>query len=372
MKKFLCRFFVFLAPFLCVAVVTVPFFYIGYTTGELRNFDSLMEKQRNDHSVYIGMGYNEQTGYYKIQNANYYQADIIALGTSRVMQFQADFFSDSFYNCGGAVDQNFREYTFFLTDLDYKPAVIILGLDSWVFNDAWNHNFPVLDLDMPVMLIERNKIVMLWDIIKDFVDHKWDWESVGRYPTHFGFNGRIRNSGFRWDGSYDYGDVYQELELQNDSRFQDTFERMNEGKSRFQWGEHADQETQGYLNEFLRYCKENGIEVVGFAPPFAPCVYERMTESGNYGYLSEIEPVCSELFEQYGYTYLDYTDGAVLGLDDTYFVDGFHGSEVVYALIMKDMADRGTSLGKYIDTEKLEDTLAKCSSSLVLYKDGSE
>ena len=161
MKKFLYRFFVFLVPFLCVAIVTLPFFYAGYKTGELRDFNSLIEAQRNEHTVYIGMGYNEQTGYYKVKNVNYYQADVIALGTSRVMQFQSDFFTGSFYNCGGAVNQNFREYTFFLTDLEYKPEVIILGMDSWVFNDAWNHGLPVLNLDMSVMMIERNKVVML-------------------------------------------------------------------------------------------------------------------------------------------------------------------------------------------------------------------
>ena len=204
-------------------------------------------------------------------------------------------------------------------------------------------------------------------MIRDFADHKWDWEAIDRYPVNYGFNGRIRNTGFRWDGSYDYGNVYRELELQNDSRFQDTFERINDGRSRFEWGEHADQETEEYLEEFLQYCKDNGIEVVGFAPPFAPCVYERMTESGNYGYLSEIEPVCSELFDRYGYTYLDYTDSAVLGADDTYFVDGFHGSEVLYALMLKDMADKGSCLENYVDQEKLSELLEKCNSSLELH-----
>lgn len=371
MKKFCKDFLAFLMPFLCVCIAVIPFLYVGFQTGELRDFDELIERQRSDRSVKIGMGYNEQTGYYKIQNANYYQADVIALGTSRVMQFRADHFSGSFYNCGGGVAQNYREYLYFLTDLQYKPKMILLGMDSWVFNDAWNRQLPVLTSDMPVMMIERNKTVMLRDIIKDFVAHKWELKSVKQYPNNYGFNGCIKNSGFRWDGSNDYGILCQELEQDQNDRFQDTFDRIAKGSSRFEWGNHADPETKAYLEELLRYCRENGIEVVGFATPFAPCVYEMMIQSEKYGYLSEIDPICEALFEQYGYSYFDYANAAVLGMDDTYFIDGFHGSEVAYAVILKDMADRVNSLGKYVDRKRVEELLEKRKSNLVLPEDSA-
>lgn len=266
----------------------------------------------------------------------------------------------------GGVARNYREYLYFLTDLQYKPKVIILGMDSWIFNDMWNRQFPVLTMDMPVMMIERNKIAILKDMMKDFVDHDWDWESVGQYPLNYGFNGRTQNAGFRWDGSYDYGVLYQELTLNNEDRFQDTYNRIEKGNGRFEWGDHADRETKEYLEELLAYCRDNGIEVVGFTPPFAPCVYERMVLSGNYGYLSEINPICGELFEKYGYQYLDYVDAAALGIDDTYFIDGFHGGEAAYAIILKDMADKAGCLEKYVDRQGLDEMLEKCRSSLVL------
>lgn len=371
MKRFLHRFFIFIIPFLCMGIAAVPFVYIGFEIGEINSFDRLIENQRADKSIYIGMGYNEQTGYYKLQNANYYQADVLALGTSRVMQFRADYFSGSFYNCGGAVAENYDEYLNFLENLAYKPKVVIVGLDAWVFNDAWNHSCHVFDKYMPVMPVERNKISVLWSIAEDFADHKWDWNAIQNYAGNYGFNGRVKNAGFRWDGSYYYGDIYRELDTKNAANFQDTFERIDGGTSRFEWGEHADHETYEYLAEFLKYCKDNGIEAVGFATPFAPSVYHKMIESGNYGYLAEISPRCRELFDEYGYMYFDYMDSTVLELDDTYYIDGFHGSEVAYANIMSDMVDKGSSLKEYIDENKLNELFANCNSSLLLY-DGSQ
>ena len=366
MKRFLFNFFIFIIPFLCMGIVVAPFGYVGFKTGELRSFDKLIEEQRTDKSVYLGMGYNEQTGYYKLENANYYQADVVALGTSRVMQFKSDYFSGSFYNCGGGVAGNYDEYINFLKNLDYNPKVVIIGLDAWVFNDAWNRNCHVFDKYMPIMLIERNKISMLWSIAKDFTDHKWDWDSVQNYTGNYGFNGRVKNSGFRWDGSYYYGDVYREPDTQNAARFQDAFERIDMGSSRFEWGNHVDPETNEKLAEVLKYCRDNGMEVIGFATPFAPSVYNKMMASGNYGYMTEISPVCANLFSEYGYMYFDYMDGTVLDLDDTYYVDGFHGGEVVYAHIVNDMINKGSCLREYIDEDRLNELLVDCKNSLFL------
>ena len=56
------------------------------------------------------------------------------------MQFKDVFFEKSFFNCGGAVAGNYNEYENFLKNLEYKPECILLGLDTWVFNDAWNQS----------------------------------------------------------------------------------------------------------------------------------------------------------------------------------------------------------------------------------------
>lgn len=354
MKKFLTQFFLFLIPFFFIGFIIVLCIIAGYQTGELCEFDNLIEKQRENHSALIGMGYNEQTPYYKLENANYYQADVIALGTSRVMQFKFDYFSDSFYNCGGAVSQNFDEYINFLNNLNYQPQLIILGLDEWIFNDEWNQYCTVYSEYQSVTVNNRNKWSITWSMIIDLIEGKWNFRKIENFSENYGFNGCIRENGFAWDGSYYYGDVYRNPESQKDYMFADTFERIDYGRYRFEWGEHADnQKAIEQLKDLLTYCKSNNIFVIGFTPPYAPSVYDKMTSSGNYGYLTEISPKCEMIFKSFGYEYYDYMNSALLGMDDTYFVDGFHGNDAAYAYIIDDMIKQGSRLDKYVDKNRL-------------------
>lgn len=366
MKEFVCRLLLFLIPFYFIGALIVTVCCLGYITGEFRDFEQLIEEQRQDHNVFIGMGYNEQTAYYKLANANYYQADVIALGTSRVMQFGDGCFDSSFYNCGGAVRWNYDEYLNFIKNLNYTPEVIILGLDQWVFNDIWNRSCPVYEEEVPIEWSHRNRASMGKDMVKDFFYHKWDFQSIRNYPMNYGFNGRVKDQGFRWNGAYYNGDIYRNPKAQNDYLFSATLEAVERGEYRFEWGEHIDEETCEYLSAFLQYCNENEIIVVGFTPPFAPSVYEKMSMSGNYGYFAEINPRCERIFKEYGYMYFDYTDISMLHVDDTYFIDGFHGGEVAYAYLLRDMTRNSGDLKKIVDEKKLSNLINNRYNNLML------
>lgn len=148
--------------------------------------------------------------------------------------------------------------------------------------------------------------------------------------------------------------------------FVNTFDRIEGGYGRFEWGQHADEETCVYLAAFLEYCQEMEIEVIGFAPPFAPSVYDKMLASGNYGYLDEMNCRCEELFEEYGYSYSDYTDISRLGLSNSHFVDGFHGSDVAYAYIVNDMMIQGSRLQRFVNEKELDNLLDNCYNDLIL------
>lgn len=367
MKKFIIRFLLFLIPFYFVGILILGVYHAGYETGEFCDFDELIQEQRKNHSVFIGMGYNENTAYYKYTNVNYYQPEIIALGTSRVMQFHDTYFCTGFYNCGGAVGWNYDEYLNFMKNLKYTPKVVIIGLDQWVFNPAWSQYCLEYSDYQPIEMLNRNKMSMEGKMIKDFIAGKWNFDNIDSYSINYGFNGRVRDRGFQWDGSYYYGDVYRSPEDNKDYMFADTFARIDGGYGKFEWGEHIDKQTCEYLIALLEYCYEEGIEVVGFTPPFAPSVNDRMAASSNYGYLSEISPRCREIFGEYGYEYFDYTDVRELGLDDACFIDGFHGGEVVYACLVRNMTTQGSCLQKYVDVKILDSLLDHSYNHLMLY-----
>ncbi len=353
MKRFIKNILLFFLPVILFCCAMIPFYLAAVNCGEFKDIEDNIEAQRKNHNMLIGLGYNEQTSYYKLVNANYYQADVVALGTRRVMQFKKEFFKSSFYNCGGAVGGNYKEYVNFLENLTYKPKVILLGLDQWVFNDAWNRSCKEYTGFMKIEKENRNKGAMLKKIVKDWTRRKWRFSDLKLYPGNIGFNGRIKDSGFMYDGSYYYGNIYRNPEEQEDYQFKDTLDRVTKGNRNFEWGNHVDADTLVQLKELLSHCSNNNILVIGFLPPFAPTINDKMTKSGNYTFLREITPACKTIFDSCNYELYDYTDGGSLKDTDEHYIDGFHGSEVIYGKIIQDMIKRGSIINNYVDLQKM-------------------
>lgn len=365
MIKFLRRIVLFLLPIFIYLLFSYGIFvFLGYLTEELYPLTNIMERQRCNHNIRIGLAYNEQTPYYKLNNADFYKAPVIALGSSRVMQFKSSLFNVPFYNCGGAVRGNYGEYINFLENLSYTPDLIILGLDQCVFNDSWNNSIEDYSSYVKIDLEDRNSLALVKAIKKDWKGKKWHIRDINKYPHNIGFNGRIKDAGFEFDGSYYYGNIYRQPENSDDYQFVDTYKRIDLGINRFEWGSDIDMDTMEQLDGLLSYCKERNISVVAFLPPFAPSVCKYIEKSGRYGYIKEIEPVCKVLFKKYGYEFFNYYDVSSLGINDNYFVDGFHGSEIVYAHILLGMASDGIAMHGYIDEKNIERMLKDAYSEL--------
>lgn len=365
MKKFLVKLIIVSMPFL---IFLLPIVSIGFYSGELANFDRLIEQQRENPDILIGMGYNEQTPYYKLKNVNFYQPNVIALGTSRVMQIKEAYFSESFYNCGGAVSGNYDEYLNFLKNLNYTPEVILFGLDSWVFNDNWNKQVKEYPSFEKIEQIERGKVSIIKSMIRDYIDGKYKISDLQNYSRNQGMNGKILNNGFMEDGSYYYGDMYRNPEKQKDYRFKDTYQRIENGNSRFEYGDVIDEETSRKLDDLLFFCKEKEIFVICFVTPFAPSVYSKMMETGEYGYLGGVTDSCEPLFQKYGFEFYDFANVESLSITDEYFIDGFHGGEIAYAKMIDQIRKSDSVIEKYVHEEKLERILAEGYSEKIFYE----
>ena len=365
MKRFVKNVILFSIPIFLIIGFFMIFYAVGISTGEFIKTEKLPGINQNEN-IAVGLGYNEQTPYYKMVNANRKEADVLVLGTSRSMQFREVYFDGSFYNCGGAVHGNYHEYRNFLQNLTYTPKILILDLDSWVFNDNWNKYESDYNDFEEIELINRNKIVMAKQILLDYFDNKWDFESINRYPDNYGFNGRIKDDGFYRDGSYHYGEVGRDITLSTDYGFTDTFSRIDQGILRFEYGDHVDDDTLVQLDDLLQYCEQNNIKVVAYQAPFAPSVYDKMMESGEYGYLQEITPMCEEIFDKYNYEYHDFIQISNIGVTDDYFVDGFHGSEVVYAMMIQNMIENQSILSDYINEEALNQMINNRMNNILL------
>lgn len=367
MSKLIKKITILILPF---SICIFFFFSVGFYAGELKDYDTMFQNQRKNREMLLGVGYSENTAHYKLANCQYYEPSIIALGTSRVMQFKSDYFIDGiFYNCGGAVAGNYDEYLNFLKNMDdaVLPEVVILGLDTWVFNDNWNKTctdyvgFEKIEKEnLPVGFIVKS-------IFEDYIDRKWSVGELDNFPNNQGFNGKIKNTGYMWDGSYYYGELYEFPEEGADFNFLDTYKRIEAGNSRFEYGDCIDSDTMLKLDSLLCYCKEEGIYVIGFIPPFAPAINDALYANGNYGYIDLIAPKCENLFNQYAFEFYDYSSVQQLGCKDDYFLDGFHGSEIVYGMIVQDMIEHRSIVGQYVKQEKLKNMLANRESDVIFF-----
>lgn len=326
--------------FLPTSLLFLIIFVFSIMTNELYIFANVVDSQNGDELY--GVAFSDHNVEYKLRNLVKRNPDIAIIGTSRVMEFRSEFFEgQSIYNAGGIVSQigHLRPLLEHLIIEDAVPDTIIVGLDQYFFNVSWDsvrasdaNNYTYRLRNLPVIVIP-NRLRMV-EVI--FTQPKLLMNISLLSSNNIGLQGKYYNQGFRHDGSYYYGKYY-EHGINNDYDFVNTLNRIEYGKSRFEYGVNFNPKSLDELNLFLLLAEQNGINVVGFMPPFAPSINKIMVNSGNYLYINRASDAISELFAQYDFKYFDFTS-----MPDTFdfnYIDGFHGDMYVYAKIANEIAE---------------------------------
>ena len=338
-----------------ILVVFLPFilFYAFpivslFRAGELSRFDSFV-RPLEEKSLF-GLAYSYYDKEYKFYMTNdVVRPKVLALGSSRILQLNDYLIKPgiSFYNAGGAV-QNIYEFRLFLEKLTYKPDVIIANFDQFYFNPNFENQrstFSKHAYDKPEYSLSNhlNSCVTFYeDILAGKIDVKDVFSS-----DNIGISAICNHRGFTTDGSYYDGLVEEHPEASLDYNFKDTKDRIKNKDQRFQGCDHADKSVLNEVDSLLAYCDGHGITFVGFLPPFAPAIYDFMEEDGSYGYINEISELMRTVFSRHHAIFMDFTDYENQYSTDSYFLDGFHGSDLVYNAMMVDILDSFPQIQKY-------------------------
>lgn len=350
MKQFLKTVALFLAP----AVLVVGLFCAALVrSGELAPMEEVRRAATEGRLSLFGLAYREETRSFKQAVADARGAEVLVLGTSRSMQLRSEFFgTDSFYNAGGGIAYLSQAQPF-LEHLPEgaKPERLLLVLDQYFYNTNWRRLEPEdSGVLAPDTAIDAKTFFrrMIWN----YGDGKFSLLRVLCTPEGvYGLTAAARGAGFCPDGSYTYGSALLHPEQSEDAGFADTFDRIDRLNDRFEDGIVPDEAAFAETRALLEYCAANGIEVTAFLPPYAPSVWQRMQQTGNYQYISAAVPILKELFAEYGFEVFDYSDLPETG-DDQY-VDGFHGSDRVYAAVCARLARDSALMGDLFDEEAL-------------------
>ena len=373
MKRFLLKVILFIIPFLLISLP--PIIILKYS-GE--NFTNIKPLVKSNHKHLIGYAYNENNyGYLKwikiIENPKY---DVWSLGSSRVLQFREEMFSKSFYNVGFTISKISDFYAFFQSLPKEKyPKYLIIGLDQWMFNKNWDSGREIsVKANWPRSFTYFPKFKTLIKCYKDLKKGKYGFNVIKNNSQiiKIGLNARVNNKGIRNDGSMFYGTQINKL-INNDKsvddyKFYDTYSRINNGNRRFQYGNKINPIAISKLNQFLSFCKIHKIDVIGFLPPFANSVYKKMIMSNNYKYLDNLSTELIPLFKKYDFEFYNYSTVQQLNLTDLYFIDGFHGGEVVYFNILIDMSRNNSLINDICDPKKMKSDENNKNNRYIIYK----
>jgi hypothetical protein len=377
LRGFLRRCCLFALPLLLVG--GPPLAVLALSGEAFRDIDPVLESTIHTGRGLIGFAWNEQNYPYMKYAGLQLQPrrEVLALGSSRVLQFRQEMFRSSFWNAGYTV-QTADDFCEFLRLLprDRQPRVLLVALDQWMFNSdwiasagggssgSWTRN-PSVNL--------QHGLRLLPDVIGDTLRGRINPAalSVDRSDAPFGLNAWQNRKGFRADGSFEYGrQVEQRLSGDPkcpDFEFTASLRRVREGRERFRYGDVPDETALREIGELLRECNQQQISVVAFLPPFADAVSEAMRQSGRHDYFTRLPEALRSAFAETGHELYDFSSMSACGSTDAEAIDGFHAGETATLRMLIRMLETGSQLREHCDEAELRASLQGAVNALQVY-----
>ena len=321
--------------FLCLAAIEA----VLWVSGETWPVERVVRyQQAHQPALFLRGAMGQAFQPYKLYAAAHLRPRVMALGSSRAMQFRSEIFgAESFYNAGGSIQSLDDLDAFFrLLPADAWPRVVLLGVDVWWFNG--NLQIPVTDLqDDPARswaahLTVIQKLARRPGMLRELL--------IGlRHPRAIGIAAGFSGAGFRADGS-----MYYKLPLPPPGapwEFVDHEDppipvRLRETLEQFQPAARAAPERLARLAAILQRLRRAGVTVIGFAPPFSSASLAILENDPRHrGLWTDFRRAMPPLFARFDFPWYDGSSTAALGIDDRYLFDGFHGSETFQLYLLR-------------------------------------
>lgn len=325
MRLFLKRILLFFIPVVIFLAYT-SFIYFNHGLHKIRE----IETERN---YIVGEPYNDAVIRHTKYNKSLEDIKIMAIGSSRVLQFSQDMFVDPFYNMGYTIE-SIRQITELIERKNLSGKTLIIGIDQWCFNPNWpyRNDSVALAYTYDQLSLAFNKPKMN-DLLKGKV-----YPVLPQQIALVGTGANLALNGILKDGFYYYGKTIHGRLTDNklltgaDYRFVDTKERIASGRRRFEYADTADERILNDLKRLIELNKARGNHIILFFPPFAPAVNQIMAETGKYGYITDASLKIAAMCRAYDIPFYDHTH---LPSSDSQYIDGFHAGQQLYYEILK-------------------------------------
>jgi hypothetical protein len=353
---FWVRLALFALPFLIpVLLLTGLLVYIG----ESMPLASVVALQQGETPVLYRPQFGNRDLSFKTLSINVRRPQIVALGSSRVLQMRSGLLTEApsaFYNAG-APAWKLEQIRALLDGLEphAAPEILLLGIDAPWFNERYEgDSFPPQTNDFTHLFsINRSFVQAVLDGKPIRMD-KWLSRNADETPgVALGLKAIENGHGFRNDGSEQYGDFLIGRFLWQPTERERHLEWMRNGEDMYVYGDTVSRSALDEMRVILDHSRERGITVVGFMPPFTPTLYAEMMARGNHTYIPTLVNQLDSLFSVYDYPFFDFSDGGQFGTDEDFY-DGWHGSERIYLRLFINMARaQPDQFSRYTDVDTL-------------------
>jgi len=313
--------------------------------GESWPIERVIATQRRHPDVIWHRGlFDQEYHRYKYEYLKVAKPPIVALGSSRAMEFRSQMFGDhggDFYAAGGAL-QRIEDLDELLKALpDYRPRVAILAVDVRWFNGPYVatlgppgrftfdiHYKPLSRWQAHITAVR----MLLWST-------RWPkvvWHARTQHPEHLGVP--IPDvEGFRSDGSMKYR--YRPtpgFPFINRQPFPLT-KRIAQNTAEFVPTTQAATPQIDVLRSSIEELHRRGTLVLAFIPPYHSDV-RRAIEANptqrafHVDFHERIDALAAEL----DVPLIDASDPTRLGADDRYLIDDSHGYETYELLVLRE------------------------------------
>lgn len=338
-------------------------------------------QQRDD--VLFRYRYGNRDLDFKQLSVNVRQPEVLALGSSRILQFRSGFINrnpDVFYNAAGPA-WRLPDVLDFMKGLDDDalPEILILSVDLPWFHEGYGAGTGFDDVNdfENLFLVNRS---FIQDVLEGERFDRDDFDTSaylqrlepGRGGLALGMRAIRDGHGFRSDGSEQYGDFLIAGWLWYEQQRQNHLDWMREGDEIYVFGDEFSEDRLNMLNDLLAFATERGIYVVGYLPPHMPSLWEEMEARGNHRFMDKLRDILPGVFEEYGYPFFDYSNGAWIGLTDDDFFDGWHVSELGNLRLYVHLLEFVPQLHAYSDREELLAIIDAANSTWEVFGMGSE
>jgi len=358
--QFALRVAVFLTPLIAGAGL---FEIAMYRTGDSWPVTSVIAAQEKlkGESIWGRENYSQQYNLSKSAMIRRRNPRIVALGSSRVMEFRAFMFhpyEDAFYNAGGLIQtaNDLAEYARQVSDGRLpRPQAVIVGIDPWwlsewtapVEQQSWLDGEPdatysfAAHVEAARNLLRTGKSNFPWGVVfgsKPATSPYFDYSAFGITAVVGGIGERFS------DGSYLY--TAQLVDFMKNPSYRDrlttpVLEQVKHTSFLFRPSSKVESRRVAVLRESLKSLKALGIEVYAYQPPFSSEVLQALNESQPLArFWWEYKNDLREQLKQDGIDCLPVSSARDYGLDDRYMFDGLHPGEIYDSYIVEDLVRR--------------------------------